>query len=223
MHALSAVWLTTCVVTVVAAATLCVLVRRFPGRPATVVNLFLSAILLGTSAVWIAQVLRVERFDAATSLPFALCDLATLIAALALATRARILVELTYFWGLAGTLQSLLTPDLSVPFPHLEFFEYVLAHAGIVCAAVVLVVGERVRPGRWAVGRVFLITVCYTAVVGLVDWLTGGNYMYLRRRPGAFTLLDVLGPWPWYIASAAAVAVALFLLLDLPFSLRRKP
>ena len=45
-------------------------------------------------------------------------------------------VELSYFWGLTGTLQAVLTPDLSVSFPHLEFFEFVVGHVGIVIAAI---------------------------------------------------------------------------------------
>lgn len=216
MHALSAVWLTTLVTTAVAATALCLLVRRRPGWPATVVNLLLAAVLLVVSGLWIYTTEQ-GRFSAATSLPFALCDLAALIAAAGLITRQRVLVELTYFWGLAGTLQSLLTPDLSERFPSLVFFEYVLAHAGIVCAALVLVVGERLRPAPRAVGRVFAITLAYTGVVGVVDAVTGGNYMYLRKPPGSWSLLSVLGPWPWYLCSAAGVAVVLFTLLDLPF------
>ncbi len=225
MRALSAVWLTTLATTVLAAVGLCVLVRRRPGWPSLAVNAVLAGALLATSGLWLATSLSSQRFSAATSLPFALCDLATLVAAAALLTRQRLLVELTYFWGLAGSLQSLLTPDLSVPFPHLVFFEYVVAHAGIVSAALVLVVGERRRPGPRAVGRIFLVTLAYTAVVGLVDALTGGDYMYLRRPPGNWTLLDALGPWPWYLLSAAGVALVLFSLLDLPFMLadRRLP
>ncbi len=221
MSALSPVWLTTLLTTAAAASGLCLLARHRPGRPTIVANTVLALLLLAVSGAWLSTTIGARRFSPATSLPFALCDLATLIASAALLTRERHLVELTYFWGLAGTLQSLLTPDLNVPFPRLEFFEYVVAHAGIVCAALVLVVGEGIRPGPRAVRRVFATTLAYTAVVGFVDWATGGNYMYLRKPPGNWTLLTVLGPWPWYIASAAGVAVVLFSLLELPFVLRR--
>jgi uncharacterized membrane protein YwaF len=61
------------------------------------------------------------------------------------------------------------------------------------------------------------VTLAYTAVVGLVDALTGANYMFLRAPPGEWTLLRVLGPWPWYLASAAGVALVLFTALDAPF------
>jgi uncharacterized membrane protein YwaF len=70
--------------------------------------------------------------------------------------------------------------------------------------------------------RDFAITLGYTAFVGLVDALTGANYMFLRTPPGEWTLLRVLGPWPWYIASAAGVALVLLVALDAPFWRRRR-
>jgi hypothetical integral membrane protein (TIGR02206 family) len=156
-------------------------------------------------------------WSARTSLPLALCDMGVLVAAVACWWRLPLLVEITYFWGLAGTLQGVLTPDLDVGFPHLVFFQYVVDHLGIVVAALFLVVGMRIEPRRGAVPRVFVITAAYTALVGLVDALTGSNYMFLRRPPGEWTLLRLLGPWPWYVATAAVVALVIFTLLDMPF------
>jgi hypothetical integral membrane protein (TIGR02206 family) len=156
-------------------------------------------------------------WSARTSLPLALCDVAVLVAAAACFWRRPLLVELTYFLGLAGTLQGVLTPDLSVGFPHLVFWQYLVGHLGIVFAAVFLVVGLGIAPRRHAVPRVLMITLAYTGLVGLVDALAGANYMFLRRPPGEWTLLRLLGPWPWYLFSATGVALALFTLLDTPF------
>jgi hypothetical integral membrane protein (TIGR02206 family) len=217
----SPAYITTLVVTILTATTLCVAGRRRhdpdPARWMLVANWLLAVALLATSGLWLATTIGDQPFSAATSLPFALCDIAALIAAAALLTRQMLLVEITYFWGLAGTLQALLTPDLKVGWPSLEFVEYVVAHAAIVCAAVFLVVGQRLVPRPRAVLRVWLITLGYTAFVGGIDALTGGNYMYLRSTPGEWTLLSVLGPWPWYLVSAAGVAVVLFALLDAPW------
>jgi hypothetical integral membrane protein (TIGR02206 family) len=140
-----------------------------------------------------------------------------LVAAAACWWRVTLLVELTYFWGLAGTLQAIITPDLNVGFPHLVFFQYVVGHVGIVVAALFLVVGMGIVPRGHAVVRVFAITLGYSAFVGIVDATTGANYMFLRSPPGEWTLLRLLGPWPWYVASAAGVAIVLFTLLDAPF------
>jgi uncharacterized membrane protein YwaF len=46
--------------------------------------------------------------------------------------------------------------------------------------------------------------------------------MYLRAPPQAWTLLRMLGPWPWYTVSAAGVAAVLLVVLDLPFRARRR-
>jgi len=169
----------------------------------------------------VAQVVQ-GKFSAKTSLPFALCDMAVLVAAAACWWRIPLLVELTYFLGLAGTLQAIITPDLNVGFPHLVFFQYVAGHVGIVVAALFLVVGMRMSPRIGAVSRVLVITAGYTAFVGLIDATSGANYMFLRARPSNWTLLSVLGPWPWYVLSATGVAVALLLALNAPFWATRR-
>jgi hypothetical integral membrane protein (TIGR02206 family) len=152
-----------------------------------------------------------------TSLPLALCDVGVLVAAAACWWRVPILVELTYFWGLAGTIQAVITPDLVVPFPGLVFFQYVIGHLAIVMAALFLVVGMGIEPRPGSIGRVYAITLGYTLFVGAVDAVTGADYMFLRRPPAEWTLLRLLGPWPWYLLSGAGVALVLVILLDLPF------
>jgi hypothetical integral membrane protein (TIGR02206 family) len=211
---------------VVIAAAGCVIVcgaaRRRPG-PWRVVTARVLALLLVADAVSYSVGLAVAgTWSPKTSLPLALCDVGVLVAAAACWWRVALLVELTYFWGLAGTLQAIITPDLNVGFPHLVFFQYVVGHVGIVVAALFLVVGMRIVPRRRSVIRVFSITLGYTTLVGIVDALTGANYMFLRSPPGEWTLLRVLGPWPWYVVSAAGVALVLLTALDAPFWSRRR-
>lgn len=209
-------------VTVVSGVGLCLAARRHPGGWIPAADRILALMLLAVTGAWIWTNEVVPHWSAGSDLPFALCDIATLVAAAALWTRAQILVELTWFWGLAGSLQSLLTPDVSAPFPSAEFIEYVVAHAGIVVSAVFLVVGQRIVPSRVAVVRTLAITVAYTCFVGVIDAVTGGDYMYLRSRPSSWSLLSVLGPWPWYIVSAFGVAIVLVLALDAPFRAGRR-
>jgi len=207
--------------TVVSAAVVCVvlcgLARRRPG-PWRIVTARIIAVVLGADAVSYSVGLALQgTWSPKTSLPLALCDVGVLVAAVACWWRIPLLVELTYFWGLAGTLQAVITPDLNVGFPHLVFFQYVIGHVGIVVAALFLVVGMGIEPRSHAVVRVFAITAAYTAFVGIVDGLSGANYMFLRSPPSEWTLLRLLGPWPWYTVSAAALAIVLLTLLDAPF------
>ena len=201
------------------AALLIVLARRRPGAWVRA----LAFVLAVDEISWWVYVATggVPGASLGYSLPLQLCDVAVLIAAAALWTRQQLLVEVTYFWGLAGTVQALFTPDLPQHFPTYPYFQYYIAHGGVVCAALILVFGLGCRPRRWSVVTVGALTVAYAALVGAVDAVTGANYMYLRAKPPSPTLLDLLGPWPVYIAAASAVALVLFALLDAPFWFRR--
>ena len=158
------------------------------------------------------------------NLPLHLTDVVTIVAVLALWTARPLLVELTWFWGLTASLQAVLTPDLgSVDFPELLYWTFFITHSGAVVAAVLLVAGRGIAPRPGAVRRVFAGTLVVAAAAGTANLLTGGNYMWLREKPAAGSLLDLMGPWPWYIVSAAVLALALFALLALPFRRRHAP
>jgi hypothetical integral membrane protein (TIGR02206 family) len=203
--------------TAVICAAVCTAARRRPGSWTITVARLVALILVADACSYTIGLVIAGTWSARSSLPLQLCDMAVLVAAAACWWRIPVLVELTYFWGLAGTLQGVLTPDLSIGFPHLVFWQYVVGHLAIVLAALYLVVGMRILPRRYAVPRVFAITLGYTAVVGLVDLVTGANYMFLRAPPGEWTLLRLLGPWPWYLLSATGAALSLLIVLDLPF------
>jgi hypothetical integral membrane protein (TIGR02206 family) len=151
------------------------------------------------------------------NLPLHLTDALTIVSVLALWTGWPLLAELTYFWALSASLQAVLTPDLGADFPELFYWTYFVTHSGAVVAAILLVRGRGIMPRRGAVVRVFALTAAFAAVAALGNVVTGGNYMWLREKPASASLLDVMGPWPWYIVSGAALALALFYLLDLPF------
>src|SRR6266705_3531888 len=199
--------------------------RLRPGGWIRPVSLLLAAVLVAAEVGWWLYLASTGASGSvlASALPLQLCDAAIFVAAAALLLRRPLLIEITYFWGLAGTIQALLTPDLPQHFPSYPYFQYYIAHGGVVAASLILVVGMRLQPRRLAMVQVAFITVAYAAVVGAVDAIAGANYMYLRAKPPSPTLLDVLGPWPWYILVAGLIGFALFAILDAPFRLAREP
>jgi uncharacterized membrane protein YwaF len=62
-----------------------------------------------------------------------------------------------------------------------------------------------------------LLTLAFGAVIGLIDLVTGGNYLYLRQVPAQGSLLSVMGPWPWYIAVGALLTLIVLTVLHAPF------
>lgn len=199
-------------------AAACVAGRRLGGAVARRIGRAISLVLLADAGSFVLRPVFEGGWTPRGSLPLDLCDVALVIAAIACWwPEWQLGIELTYFWGLAGTLQAVATPDLAAGFPHLEFFQFVIGHVVIVVAAVYLVVGLRLAPRPGSVPKVFAITAGYTALVGVVDLLLDANYMYLAHEPRSTSLLSVLGPWPWYIVSAAGVAIVLFRLLDVAY------
>jgi hypothetical integral membrane protein (TIGR02206 family) len=199
------------------AAALCLAARLRPGpwvRPAA---LLLGAFVLVWDAAWFVSAALHHAWTPAVGLPLQLCDAAPVLAAAALWTCRPWLVELLYFWAFAGTLQALLTPSVTPDFSAFDVLQYYAAHGGILAAALFLVVGLGITPRPGAVRRCAMLTLGYTAGVAVVDLLTGGDYLYLRRPPPVHTLFDLMGPWPWYLAAAALLGLVLFAALNAPF------
>jgi hypothetical integral membrane protein (TIGR02206 family) len=196
--------------------------RVRPGAWTVPVCRALAIVLVVNESSWWAWLALQGTYSINYALPFQLCDIACFVAAAALWTRRPLLVELTYFWGLAGTVNGLLTPDLPQHFPDFLAFQYFIAHGAIVGAALLLVIGLGITPRPLAALRVYAVTVVVLVVDAGVDVLTGGNYLYLRHTPGVHSLLDLFGPWPWYVLGASALALVIFVILDLPFTLGRR-
>jgi hypothetical integral membrane protein (TIGR02206 family) len=182
----------------------------------------LAIVIVANEASWWVWLAFEHAWSFSYALPLHLCDVAAFVAAAALWTRRPLLVELTYFWGLAGTSNSLITPNIADHFPSYLYFQFYIAHAAIVAAALFLVIGLKITPRRGAVTRVIALTLGLAAVDSVVNAVTGGNYMFLRQPPGVHSLLDLMGPWPWYVVGAAGLALVLFVVLDLPFALGRR-
>jgi hypothetical integral membrane protein (TIGR02206 family) len=181
----------------------------------------LAGLLLAGVTAYLALAASSGEIGPLDFLPLHLCDLAIFVAVFALLTRSRLVSEVLYYWALAGTTLAILTPDVSGSFPDWRWIAYFTTHGLVVVSATTLVFGVELTPRPGSAWRVFLITLGYAAVVGVVNAATGANFLYLARKPAGPTLLDWFGPWPVYIGVAAVVAWALFTLLEAPF--RRAP
>jgi hypothetical integral membrane protein (TIGR02206 family) len=150
------------------------------------------------------------------NLPLQLCDAAVWLSVLACLTMAPVVVQFAWFAGLAGAGMALLTPNLIEPWPSYPAIYFFVAHGGIVIGMAALVLGGRMRFRSSAVWRSFGLLLAYAALVGLIDAVSGSNFMFLLHKPEAASALDAMGPWPWYLFGGAAAGLLLFWLLWLP-------
>lgn len=157
-----------------------------------------------------------------TALPLYLCDVVSFVLAYALVRRRQRWAELGYIWGMAGTLQGLLTPTLQYSWDAPEYYAFFVQHGGVPVAALTLAFGTALKPQPNAFGRVVFWSWIYMLVVYGLNWLLGANYGFLNAKPSAATLFDYMGPYPWYLLTLQFVGFALYALLLIPFRRRGK-
>ncbi len=203
--------------TAAAAAWMIVARGRLRGQDDRRLRVALAAVLgVNELASWL-----VAAAHGVVRVPLQLCDLALLLAVWGLLTLRPRVCEVAYFWGLAGSLQATVTPDVHEGFPDYWWIKFFIGHCGVVLAAVYLAATGRVRPTQRSVWRVWAVTNLYAGLVGALNWATGANYGYLARKPVQPSLLDYVGPWPWYILALEGVALASFYLYYAPWALAR--
>lgn len=160
--------------------------------------------------LWMAQT---DRWGLEHSLPLELCSISLLAAILLLWTGNKHFIDFVLFAGIGGAIQAMLTPDLDMNFPHFRFFHFFYTHAAIILTGLYYVWVKSYKPTFKGVLKALIIVNVLLPLIILVNKLVDGNYMFLRMKPLNGSLLDYLGPYPWYLLSLEAVAFTIFTLL----------
>jgi hypothetical integral membrane protein (TIGR02206 family) len=203
----------------------CVLVflfrNRFTPRQKTGLRWFLAVWLVMNELTYHAWNIYYGLWSVQYQLPLHICSVMVFASAFMLVTRNAAIYEFCYFLGIGAAMQALITPDAGIyGFPHIRFFQTMIAHGLIVFSAVYMTAVEGFRPYPKSLLRVFVGMNLYLAAVYVVNSLIGSNYLYIMGKPATASLIDYLGPWPWYILSLETIGIAICLLLYLPFYLK---
>jgi len=197
--------------------------RRHRDQPSEVTLRRAFAVVLLAFAIPLNVALLLPgEFDKGTSLPLQLCDLAWMTGAIALWTLRPWAIALTYFWALTLTIQAIITPSLGESFPELRFFGFWGQHFLVVWSAVLLAWGLGRAPGWWGYRFTVAVTALWAMVMIGFNKLTDTNYGYLDHKPSSGSALDLLGPWPWYIAAEIVILCVVWALMTWPWEISRR-
>jgi hypothetical integral membrane protein (TIGR02206 family) len=153
-------------------------------------------------------------------LPMQMCDWGMVVVIVAMWTGNQRWFEVAYFWGIGGTLQAVLTPNLPFGFPDWRFISFFTSHCGIIIGVVFLMLTRRYRPYPMSIVRVFLWSEFYFVVTFVTDKLTDFNYGFLLHKPKAFSILSFLSDSHWlYLLQLHGLALLFFLGLYAPFAI----
>jgi len=213
--------LTVIFITIVLPFALAALVRRTKSqRIERVIVAALSTVLILNYLTYLIFIRSQGIVDWRRMLPMQMCDWGMLVVIVAMWTGSQRWFEVAYFWGIGGTLQAVLTPNLRYGFPDWRFISFFTSHSGIIVGVVFLMLTCSYRPYPMSIMRVWLWSEFYFVVTLIVDELTGFNYGFLLHKPEAFSILSFLSDSrPLYLLQLQGVALLFFLALYAPFAI----
>lgn len=170
-----------------------------------------------TRHIWL---IYFDQWSIQWNLPLHLCSIFVWLSAYMLITKSYTIFEFAYFLGIGGASQALLTPDVGTySFQYFYLIQFFIAHGGVITASAYMAIVEGYYPTWVSIRKVFIWINIYLVIVTVINLVINSNYLYTLHKPNVATLLDYLGPWPWYILSAEGIALIMFLMLYLPFLL----
>lgn len=207
-------------------AFICLIIYRLRGRFGERSRKYTRWGLLGLiylcEGSWQVWMLATDQWTVQAMLPLWLCSVTSWTMPLLLIWRSYRYYEWAYFMGIIGASMALLTPDLMIyGFPHFRFIEFFTLHGAIIIAVIYMTVVEGFRPTWKSLPRVFVAANLYWAFCAWVNSQLGSNYLYTHGKLPTPSLLDLLGPHPWYLLSMEGLGILLCLLLLLPFGFRQ--
>jgi len=180
----------------------------------------LSGVLVLNYIVYLIFIRSHGVVDWRQMLPLQMCDWGMFVVIIAMWTGSQRWFEVAYFWGIGGTVQAVLTPNLRFGFPDWRFISFFTSHCGIIIGVVFLMLTRRYRPYPMSIVRTWLWSEFYFVVTLIADELTGFNYGFLLHKPEAFSILSFLSDsYPLYLLELHGVALLFFLGLYAPFAI----
>jgi hypothetical integral membrane protein (TIGR02206 family) len=180
----------------------------------------LSAVLILNYVIYLIFIRSRGLVDWRQMLPMQMCDWGMVVVIVAMWTGNQRWFEVAYFWGIGGTLQAVLTPNLRFGFPDWRFISFFTSHCGIIVGVIFLMLTKRYRPYPVSIVRVWLWSEFYFVVTLIVDELTGVNYGFVLHKPEAFSVLSFLSDsWGIYLLQFHLLAVVFFIVLYSPFAI----
>jgi hypothetical integral membrane protein (TIGR02206 family) len=181
------------------------------------IRISIAVVILVDELAWYGYYLSQGWFAFPYSLPLQLCDITFWLTVYTLFTKSSRVYQLIYYWGLAGTTMAVLTPDVSTPPLSWLTLQFFIPHGGLLVGILFLTWRKILVPLKGSYWKAWLWLHVYAALTGLFNYAFQENYFYLCEKPTEMSLLEFMGPWPWYILVGDLIALVTFWLLWLPF------
>ncbi len=183
-------------------------------------RLGLAVTLLTFEVAWQTWRISTGQWNIQENLPLHMCSIFLIINSIMILTRNKTLFELSYCLGIGSGLMAFLTPDLgSYGLWHFVAVQTLFGHGLLVTLTFYMSIVERYRPTWLSIVKTFIYGITALLISYLINLGLGSNYMFTMHKPASASLLDVLGPYPWYLLSMAGVGLVIMVLFVAPWEI----
>ena len=183
----------------------------------------LLLIFITISQELIDDILRwnVGIWHVAEDLPLHMCGISFFTSTYALYSKNQTAFELSYFWGLAGAFQAIITPDPTRFVMDVSLFWNFLSHGLIILNVLWMIVIDNMRCRVGSYLNAIIITNGILFIISIVNSILGGNYWFICEKPGGESPF-IMGEWPLYIIGFQISGILLLGLFYIPMIILRK-
>ncbi len=142
-------------------------------------------LLVASYGVYAVEASQRGVFSVQESLLFHMCGWSRIFAVLYFWTKKQWIGEFVTFIGIAGGLQSLLTPELTHGIAPMSVADYYFNHSSIIAVGLYILFVQRQRLKRGAWLRAFGRAQVLALIAVTINYFLGSNYMYLSEPPKA--------------------------------------
>ena len=148
-------------------------------------------------------------------LPLHLCHYGLFMGLFSLYRKNQFCFEFTLLIGIPSAILAIVTPDMNDYNNWTNYITFFIHHSLIIVFPLWNIFVDKLSLRKFSVFYSSFFCIVMIIPVGLVCWVTGGNYMYLRKAPAVNNPL-LFGNWPFYILNCIIIG---FILMSLSFSI----
>ena len=185
---------------------------------------FAKIVAIAVLGVKIAELLFRHHYygeTVAELLPLHLCPIVIILSIFMMFFHSEFLFQPVYFWSI-GAFFAILMPDIRDGMSNFASQSFFITHFFILFSTAYAFVHFRFRPTKVGFLCSFLLLVTLAFIMYFVNNKLGTNFLYVNHPPVTKSLMDFMGPWPYYIFSLAGIDIAISFFMYLPFRKNKK-
>jgi len=185
---------------------------------------FAKIVAIAVLGVKIAELLFRHHYygeTVAELLPLHLCPIVIILSIFMMFFHSKVLFQPVYFWSI-GAFFAILMPDIRDGMSNFASQSFFITHFFILFSTAYAFVHFRFRPTKVGFLCSFLLLVTLAFIMYFVNNKLGTNFLYVNHPPVTKSLMDFMGPWPYYIFSLAGIDIAISFFMYLPFRKNKK-